>query len=147
MDGLSGAASVVGVVSITIQLADGFKKLHDFWSSVQSAPEDIQSVVKGIKVLSIVLQQIEVHQLLYGPDPTITEILVTCNDPLTALIILIQDFEPGFTSHSRCTRKWSTLKSVFKKEQIQNSLRRIKEAKLTLVLAQQHITLYIVSYK
>ena len=51
MDGLSGAASLLSVVSLAIQLADGIKKLHEFCDSMQDAPEYVRSMVHEPKML------------------------------------------------------------------------------------------------
>jgi hypothetical protein len=141
MDGLSGAASVIGVVSLAIQLADSVKKLLNFWDSVQNAPENVKAITKGLKVLSVVLDNIEAHQKLHGEDQATTELLDSCRDHVTALMNLIQDFEPGFTSQSRRTRQWVALKAVFKKEQIQKFQHLIQETKITLIMAQQNLTM------
>lgn len=51
MDGLSGAASVLSVVSLAIRLADGIKKLHEFCDSMQDAPVYVRSMVHEPKML------------------------------------------------------------------------------------------------
>jgi HPt (histidine-containing phosphotransfer) domain-containing protein len=88
MDGLSGAASVIGVVSLAIQLADSVKKLLNFWDSVQNAPDNVKAMAKGLRVLSVVLDNIETHQKLHGEDQTTTELLDSCRDHVTALMNL-----------------------------------------------------------
>lgn len=88
MDGLYGAASVIGVVSLAIQLADSVKKLLNFWDSVQNAPDNVKAMAKGLRVLSVVLDNIETHQKLHGEDQTTTELLDSCRDHVTALMNL-----------------------------------------------------------
>lgn len=44
MDGLSGAASVNAVVSLTVQLAESAKKLYDFWNLVDEAPDFVHEI-------------------------------------------------------------------------------------------------------
>jgi hypothetical protein len=72
MDGLSAGASVISVVSIAIQLADGVKKLLSFWDSVQNAPDNVKAMTKGLGVLSVVLDNIEACQKLHGEDKATT---------------------------------------------------------------------------
>ena len=137
MDGLSGAASGIAVVSIAIQLADSIKKLYEFWTSVQDAPEDIRAIVKELRLLSAVLDGIKLNEQRYGPDPTTTIVLESCTDKVTALVGLVDDLEPGFASTSRRHRKWSAFKMTLRSEKIKKLRVSLEETKATLILAQQ----------
>lgn len=137
MDGLSGAASGLAVVSLTIQLADSIKKLCDFWDSVQDAPNDIRAIVKEMRLLSAVLEGIQLNELDYGPDPTTRSVLETCADKVKTLFGLVDDLEPGFTSMSKRVRKWSALKATLRSEKIKKFRVSLEETKITLILARQ----------
>ncbi len=75
MDGLSGAASVIAVVSFAIQLAESTKKLYDFWKSVDDAPDSVREIVADLKLLSTTLTEIAIHEQKYGNNGSITDIL------------------------------------------------------------------------
>lgn len=141
MDGVSGAARIFGVVSLAIQLGDGVKKLLDFWDSLQGAPDNIKAMAKTLRVLTVVLNNIEDHQKNHGEDQATAELLNNCKYYVSALSNLTQDFEPGFASKSRRTRQWSAFKAVMKKEQIQRLQHLIQETKITLLMAQQVLTM------
>jgi hypothetical protein len=56
MDGLSIAASVAGVVSLTLEVT---QILHNYYSNVESAPKDIENLKREVEALSKVLEQLE----------------------------------------------------------------------------------------
>ncbi|OCL07877.1 hypothetical protein AOQ84DRAFT_389220 [Glonium stellatum] len=62
MDGLSSAASVFAVVSLSLQLADGFNKLYKFWVSIQEAPNYVAVIFEDLLYLSTVLKDIPLDQ-------------------------------------------------------------------------------------
>lgn len=78
MDGLSGAASVIGVVSLAVQLTESAKRLYDFWQSVQGAPENIKAISHDLKLLSTVLTKIAFEEQNHGLDSAMTDVLSTC---------------------------------------------------------------------
>ena len=59
MNVVSSLASLAGIGSFAIQLADAVKKLSEFCSSVQDAPEDIKTIVRDLQTLSNILHEIE----------------------------------------------------------------------------------------
>lgn len=96
MDGLSSAASGFAVISLAIQLADGVKKLCDFWNSVKDAPEDIQGVIADLRLLLIVLTEMAVEDQHVESDSALAAVLKACNDKIHRLADLTNDLEPGF---------------------------------------------------
>lgn len=138
MDGLSTAASGIAVVSVTIQLADGIKKLHDFWNSIAEAPEDIKDNLFDLKVLSTLLTQIAHNQQRHDPDPTFADVLSGCCAKVNRLITLLGDIEPGFASTSSYIRRWTAVKAVLKQENLKKFQAGLERLKSTLTLAIQH---------
>ena len=53
MEGLSAAASVIAVSSLAFQLAEGTKKLFEFWDSIQNAPEEVNDIKLELESLTI----------------------------------------------------------------------------------------------
>jgi hypothetical protein len=78
MDGISGAASVIAVVSFTVQLVETAKKLYDFWSSVDEAPDFVHEIVADLKLLSTTLAEIALHEQKHGNNGSVTDILESC---------------------------------------------------------------------
>ncbi|KAI9876025.1 MAG: hypothetical protein M1830_007522 [Pleopsidium flavum] len=141
MDGLSAAASCIAVGSLSIQLAENTKRLYDFWSSVQDAPKEIQAILRDLKILLSVLQNIQVEEQTHGPSTSsvINNALESCLEKVVALKSFISQFESGYASGSRTRRKWSSIKAAFQKDRVEKFRSSINETKLNLGLALQHI--------
>src|ERR1700693_2252559 len=77
MDGLS-ASGVFAVVSLPLQLATSAKQLFEFWDSVVGAPKAIENIAIELKLLSIVLDQIEARYQKRGLSGTILNVLNNC---------------------------------------------------------------------
>ena len=122
MDGLSGAASVLSVVSLAIQLADGIKKLCDFCDSVQEAPEAVSSTVHELKKLYGILIHMQSNGDQYRPDVATTSVLEGCMVRVTEMMTLIKKFEEGLHSSSRRVRKWRGVQVVLQKDKIKTRL-------------------------
>ncbi|KAI4202329.1 MAG: hypothetical protein LQ346_002003 [Caloplaca aetnensis] len=137
MDGLSTAAGGVAVASFTIQLAEGIKKLHDFWSSITEAPEDIKDSLLELKVLSSVLAQIAHDKQRHEPDPTFADVLSDCDAKAKRLAVFLGEIEPGFASTSSRIRRWTAVKAVWKQERLKNFQEGLERLKSTLSLALQ----------
>ena len=137
MDVLSTAASVAGVASIAVQLADSAKKLYDFWSSVKDAPDTIQRMTTDLQLLSDVLSRIALEAQSSRPDDTIVAHLRNCNVKLQSIVDLINKFEPGFASESFSIRKWSAVKAALKDEKLEKLLSAVESAKTTLIIVLQ----------
>ena len=137
MDGLSAAASGIAVVSIAIQLAESVKKLHDFWSSVKDAPDEVRAFRKDLGLLSTILSKIEREENQYGTSPETLEVLENCKEQVASLTALVRNISPGFEAASRRARKWSALKAAFKKDKRLEFRDCLRETKITLILARQ----------
>lgn len=135
MDGLSATASIVGVTSVTVLLADGVKKLHDFWCSVRDAPDDVRAIAGDLEVLSHILAEINLEG--QEENASMKAALLRCVDATKPLAAIVQDLEPGFESKSPRTRKWSAFRMTFKSEKIKIYQSSLERMKTTLILAQQ----------
>lgn len=49
---------VLAVVQMAATLADGLIKLYDFWNTMREAPEDIADIVRDLKCLSTLMNEI-----------------------------------------------------------------------------------------
>jgi len=99
MDGLSGAASGIAVVSLTFQIVESISKLRKFFESIKMAPEVITHVVKDLRQLSSILGTIQAGTSI--PSDVVT----TCVDKIENLYAITDELEPGFRSTNRKTRQ------------------------------------------
>ncbi|KAL8836525.1 MAG: hypothetical protein Q9170_002880 [Blastenia crenularia] len=136
MDGLSVTASGIAVVSLDAQVVDGIIKLHDFWSSIKEAPEDIKDNLVELKVLSSVLTQIAHDKQQHEPDPTFADVLSVCRANVSRLAALLGEIEPGFASTSSRIRKWTAIKAVRMQGKLVKFQEGLEGLKTTLLLAQ-----------
>ncbi|KAH8691416.1 putative kinesin light chain [Talaromyces proteolyticus] len=137
MDGLSGAASVIAVVSLAIQIASGLNTLKSFWGSMKSAHSDVKSIIEDIQLLLDIIELIRSNSEKYGSDGTTESALRSCQDRIEVLNKLAQDIELGCRSTNKRKRLWTPFKAALKLKDIQKFQDTLHDTKLTLVLARQ----------
>ncbi|CZR52451.1 uncharacterized protein PAC_02328 [Phialocephala subalpina] len=140
MDGLSGAASGIAVVSFTLQLAESATKLYNFWKSVDEAPEFVHEIVEDLKLLSTTLAEIALHEQKHGNNGSVTDILESCTGQIQIMLRMTTKIEHGLESRSIGKRKWTAIKAVFKEEKIAKFQQRLLNIKTTLLLARQTLS-------
>ena len=138
MDGLSVAASGLAVVSITVQLAESVKKICDFWKSIEEAPEEIRELASESDLLLSVLGQVASEAQHVDPDAAFIAAMESCSIKVKHLCTLIRKLEPGFSSSSSRTLRWTAMKAVLKMGEVKKFKKGLESAKLTLVMAQQN---------
>ncbi|ERF74981.1 hypothetical protein EPUS_08522 [Endocarpon pusillum Z07020] len=126
------AISGFAAVEIALQLANGFAKLHDFWVTIQEAPEDIADMVSELRCLSDLLSEIATQQYT---GRGILSAMERCGRKVKILHGIVQEFEPNFTSHLRRVRFWNKLKAARKKQKLKEFRESLLETKTTLILA------------
>ena len=131
MDGLSGAASGIAVVSLTFQIVESISKLQDFFESMQGAPAFVATIRKDLAQCSSILGSINLDEQRYK------DVLTTCMDKIVVLSAIIDDLEPGFQSTSRKHRKWTAFRTARRVPILKNFRETLEETKTTLVLALQ----------
>ena len=136
MDGLSGAGSVIAVVSVAIQLAETIKKIYDFWSSVQDAPQDIRDIVKELQIILDVIKEIENDEWISKLEShsIIQTAAESCLDKVQSLYDFVGRFGSQGASSGRVRRTWSSIKVVLQKDKIENFKRSIEATKSTLTM-------------
>lgn len=137
MEVLSGAASVIAVTSLAIQLVDSIDKLYGFWISVKDAPDDVHIIITDLKLLSTVLTEISFEAQQSEPNPTLEAVLKTCSTRVKTLGIILNNIEPDFSSASLSVRKWAAIKSALKNRTFEKFQRGLESLKTTLILVQQ----------
>ncbi|KAI7968727.1 hypothetical protein EIK77_005743 [Talaromyces pinophilus] len=138
MDGLSGAASVIAVVSVAIQIASGLNTLKSFWGSMKSAHGDSTVIVEDIQLLLRIIDTIRANCERYGSaDDTTESALRSCQDRVVALNELAKSIEFGCVASSKRKRLWTPFKAALKAKDVRRFQDALHDAKLTLVLARQ----------
>ena len=138
MDGLSAVASGIAVFQLAVQLAESFKKICDFWKSIEEAPEEIQAISGDLNLLSSVLIKIAQETQHVEPDTTLIAALNGCRVKVKTLTTLLNEIEPGFASKSLRIRKWTAFKAVLKHRELTKFQEALERLKSTLLLVQQN---------
>ena len=141
MEVLGGAASVVGVVSITLQVCEELKKIQDFWQSVKEAPDDIAHIIAEINLftnwLTIISNNYQRHGFKHGSPDEIaaTDTLKLCLATVHDMSDEIKDLERGL-SRGSFPRRWASVKFVFRKDRLENLTKQIERMKMLLIIVQ-----------
>ncbi|KAF2452460.1 hypothetical protein BDY21DRAFT_172558 [Lineolata rhizophorae] len=137
---MDGAASVLAVVSIAIQLSNEVLKLKTFLKSVQNAQEERAAVIQDLNTLAIILQDIRSSTELHGSCEAIHSALVSCRERLNVLSNFTAKFRAGIGSPSRLDRQRAAFNFVVKAKGVEEFKKGLGEAKMTLLLAYQHVS-------
>lgn len=129
----------LAVPSIALQLIDKIKEVHDFWSSLKDAPDDIRTIVRDLKSLSDVLEYIRDDVTQHGPDQTIGDLLDHCEQKVNSWKKMVEHLEQGLRSSSRRARSWSSFRTVLRDKQFKKFYESLQDTKITLLLAQQRL--------
>jgi hypothetical protein len=131
MDGPSGAASGVAVISLTFQIVEGISKLRDFFDSMKKAPKFVAVTVNDLGQLSSIIDGINVDEQKYN------DVLTTCMDKIKDLKAITDELEPGLQSTNQRVRQWTVFRAVRKDAAIKRFRDMLEETKSTLILALQ----------
>lgn len=79
--------SGISVISLAIQLANGIKTLHEFWSSVRDAPSDIKEIIDDLQCLGSLL-----NEIANGGNHSVTLVLAleTCEGKVKVSTVAIK---------------------------------------------------------
>lgn len=72
--------SAIAIVSIPLQLAETCTKLHNFWNSIQDAPQDVTFITNDLTILSMMLKDIPASNI--DPSPAVDATLKSCRNKL-----------------------------------------------------------------
>lgn len=129
--------TVVGGAASVIQLIQSIKQLVDFWSTVQDAPENINSLFNDLELLSEILVQISQLNQHHGHNLHLEKATVACERQISGLQKKIAAAVSGFNANSRIRQKWSSLKISLKDKEILGLRSTVADTKSTLMLVLQ----------
>ena len=142
MDGLSGAASAIAIVSLAVQLVDTVQEISKFLKNVQDAPKEVLRLVETLDQLQGTLdnvRQLIDHQFLVlrlpGSPVFITKAMENCEKQIKALETVVWKAKKSLGHRHMVRRTWSSIKTVAKKPDIEDIQCRLRDAKMDLQFA------------
>ena len=142
MDGLSGAASAIAIVSLAIQLVDTVQEIKKFLKNVQDAPKEVLRLLETLDQLQGTLDN--VRQLidrqflvlrLPGSPAFIIKAMENCEKQIKALETVVWKARQSLEHQHMLRRTWSSMEVVAKKHDIEDIQCRLKDAKMDLQFA------------
>jgi hypothetical protein len=141
MDPLSGAASVIAVVSLVVQVCGSIKKLNDFRNSIKNAPPDIVQLSDQLIVLDDILQAVlrKVQATTDSEDPRIDKVhplhgpLRICQNIEIILKRVITKLETRYQKHG-AKNLWTSMMASWKKGRIEELKQQLSFACQLLIL-------------
>ncbi|EPE30559.1 Ankyrin repeat-containing protein [Glarea lozoyensis ATCC 20868] len=144
MEVLSGVSSVIAIVSLTVQTANGVKKLSDFWSSIQNAPQSVSDIIEDLAIVSNALEDIGHEADSARPHSRSLDMslscLRSCSEKVQRLQKLLEELQSGLSATKRRKRAWSSFKVVWSENKIANFQNAVRELKTTLLITRQTAT-------
>ena len=142
MDGLSGAASAIAIVSLAVQLIDTVQEISKFLRNVQDAPIEVLRLLETLEQLHGTLyyvRQLIEHQFLVlrlpGSPVLITKAMENCEKQIKALETVVWKAKRSIGHQHMLRRTWSSMKVVAKKQDIKDIQCRLRDAKMDLQFA------------
>jgi hypothetical protein len=140
MEVISGVASAFAVISLSLQLLDKVQTFCEFWEAVRGAPKDIIDLVRELRLLEAVVEEIHQKERKYGPDATLTSILRNISTQVEGLLETMAKYQAGVSSGRCILRTWSSFKLSLRSSQVMKFRLSLSETKATLVLARFNLT-------
>ncbi|KAL8722314.1 MAG: hypothetical protein Q9225_001162 [Loekoesia sp. 1 TL-2023] len=125
MDGLSGAASLIAVISLAVQLGDSVHKFSKSLKSVRSAPKDLQGLIKNLDRLQCILAevaQLAEQQRNHGSAPPPSTTLLTALEDCRTQYQALEAYASKVTAslqRSGLQKTWASWKIPARKENLQ----------------------------
>ena len=145
-DGLSVASGVIAVVSLAANVGSGIKKLCDFWDSVQDSPKDVRTIVKQLKIISHIVD--DIREGASNPQPYSRALpsthaaLDSCAEGIETLEEMVAESPSRLASRKKSRRTWAAIKFAWSGDKLKKYQHVLGEMKSTLILATQHSNKY-----
>ena len=141
MEALGGAASVIGIASLAIQVCEELKKVHDFWESVKEAPDDITRITAEVDLFMKWLAVIANNYQRHGLDDrnpnhvAAADTLKLCLDTAHDMHSGVRDLENRLAT-GILSRKWASVEFVFRKDKREKTVQQMERMKSLLLIVQ-----------
>lgn len=142
MDPLSGAASVIAVVSLTFQVLGSVDNVRRFFRGVANAPRELGRIVESLDqlhcLLNDVAQALSRYQRLNGtPEApqSLYQSLDICKERMDTLQQVIEKSGAVCGNSKTAPRYWASLKLTLRKKDIAEYERQLSQAVAALQAA------------
>jgi len=143
MEALAGAGSIIGVVSLTIQLCHNVKQLREFCSRVKDASEHVKDLHDELGLLERLLERLREREERHGVDPLGTEALRQVQVEIQKILAIFIKHEPNFNSEVKTRRVWAGIKIALSKNELKELHGSLEAAKTTLIMVRQDYSEYV----
>ena len=141
MEALGGAAGVIGVASLAIEVCKELRKIHDFWQSVREAPDHIAHISTEISLfmswLAVIANNYQRQEYDHrNPNH------IAATDTLRLCLATVHDMNDGLKdlkshfSTSSFSQRWASIKFVFRRDKREKLMQQIERMKSLLIIVQ-----------
>ena len=128
------ASGIFAVISLSIQLIETVKKIQAFCKDVKHAPEEILRFIGTLQQVQTVLEQTKIYledrsktHNMPGSTFAIECAIRSCYSDIGRLAEMVDHVSAQHTRQNRRTVLWSSVKVVFKKEELERSRHLLHE--------------------
>lgn len=132
MDPLSVAASVAGLMTLSIEVVH---VISDYYKSTKNAPRDVQEIKNELESLSIILERLELvlrsdkiryNSFSFDTSSVLTTALNSCEQKIREISSKLKP-----PKDSSASRVWERLKWPFSEKEVQKLLEILRRCILT----------------
>lgn len=131
-EALGVAGSVISFVGFVGQLTQGVVFLCGFLSDIKDAPEDIENLNTVLRLLSIILEDVQKHD---EDSPALQTAVIYCESWVAKLKSLVQRYTPN-AGETGVKRVWSQLNVAFRSKKFKKYIEGLETAKSMILHAQ-----------
>lgn len=134
---MAEVATVVGIVGFGAQCAKGILELTKLIQSIRDAPDDLLTLLNDIKLLQIILHDLELqHNSFAGFSPP-SPIWGTARQSCETAANQLEAVTSETLEKIRKGRLRGSVRATLRRDNVEKSLDRLKQLKLDLLLAGQ----------
>lgn len=131
------AAGVVGLASLSIQLADSVQKLRNYYRIYDEAPENVRSLIETLETLKRILDQVCPSTGAYTASPVHVQLLEDCRNWCQGIKDNIHGTLITIEAEILRRPRLGKAKFILHKTSIDQLLQKLHDAKLDLLLCLQ----------
>ena len=146
---VGAVASGISIGTLVMGITSSIVKLKHYFDQVHEAPEDIMELIEQLKLLSLVLADMEENQRrnhTYGliPDSkSLSQCLQLYKQGIEPLRDLTVSLSADLDTANKVRRKWGSAKVVLKKTQLDRYRVKLERAIKLLAFSHQMYTRYV----
>ena len=130
---MDGVSAILAITSFSIQLVETIQKANRFLKEVQNAPTELIKLVNTLDTFESLL--LDVNGLiersnamsgLPGSVACIESALKRCQTTVMELDASVRTFKEYFARHGRLHKAWASIKTVVRKEKVEQLRKQIE---------------------